>query len=137
MNKVRVISVQQPYAQMICLGIKQVETRHITTNYRGELYIHASLSYSKYLRKLTGQEPFNQYIKSHLDLPTGCIIGKVIVGDSLPVEQLMPIISQQEKQMGDYRDGRYGWLLRNPELLAKPIPCKGQLGIWYYELPTL
>lgn len=38
----KVLSLTEPYATLIKIGKKQVETRSWKTSYRGELYIHAS-----------------------------------------------------------------------------------------------
>ena len=38
----KVLSLTEPYATLIKLGKKKIETRSFKTNYRGELYIHAS-----------------------------------------------------------------------------------------------
>ena len=38
----KVLSLTEPYATLIKMGIKTIETRSWKTNYRGELYIHAS-----------------------------------------------------------------------------------------------
>ena len=40
--KVKALSLTEPYATLIKLGKKKIETRSFKTNYRGELYIHAS-----------------------------------------------------------------------------------------------
>lgn len=40
---VKVLSLREPFASLIKEKIKYVETRSWKTNYRGELYIHASL----------------------------------------------------------------------------------------------
>lgn len=38
----KVLSVRQPYASLICYGIKKAENRTWKTDYRGKLLIHAS-----------------------------------------------------------------------------------------------
>ena len=38
----KVLSVKEPFATLITNGIKKIETRSWKTNYRGELFIHAS-----------------------------------------------------------------------------------------------
>lgn len=43
-RKVKVLSIKEPYATLICNKKKFIETRSYKTNYRGELYIHASVS---------------------------------------------------------------------------------------------
>jgi hypothetical protein len=50
----KALSVRQPYAALICAGVKTVENRTWTTDYRGKLLIHASgkpmaLPYEDYL----------------------------------------------------------------------------------------
>ena len=39
-------------------------------------------------------------------------------------------IYEPELSFGDYRAGRYAWILENPRIIEKPIPYKGQQG--YY-----
>lgn len=38
----KVISLKEPFATLIMNGDKKIETRSWKTNYRGELFIHAS-----------------------------------------------------------------------------------------------
>ena len=40
----KVLSIREPWASLIMNKKKLVETRSFKTNYRGELYIHASLT---------------------------------------------------------------------------------------------
>ena len=40
----KVLSLIEPYATLIVEKKKKIETRSWKTNYRGELYIHASLT---------------------------------------------------------------------------------------------
>ena len=40
----RVLTLKEPFASLIGEKIKTIETRSWRTNYRGELYIHASIS---------------------------------------------------------------------------------------------
>ena len=39
----KVLSIKEPFATLIMDKDKMIETRSFKTNYRGELYIHASL----------------------------------------------------------------------------------------------
>ena len=38
----KTLSIRQPYATLVCAGVKRVENRSWTTDYRGRLLIHAS-----------------------------------------------------------------------------------------------
>lgn len=48
----KVISIMQPWATLIVLGHKKIETRSWNTKYRGEILIHAS----------AGKKPANRSI---------------------------------------------------------------------------
>jgi len=38
----KTLSVKQPWAYLLCAGIKDIENRTWKTNYRGRVFIHAS-----------------------------------------------------------------------------------------------
>ncbi len=156
----KTISILQPWASLVVLGHKKIETRSWNTKYRGELLIHASMG--KQYKKIGYGNPLLEYytelyengmIEHMASLSFGAIIGKVnleavipsenIDASGDPFQQSMLInsdrtkfasncatISLQEYAFGDYSDGRFGWLLSDPILFKEPIPCKGQLGIW-------
>jgi hypothetical protein len=67
----KTLSVKQPHATLICAGVKRVENRTWTTDYRGRLLIHASgdsLAYPSfdYLPK-KWQEVISRYIDTDDD----------------------------------------------------------------------
>lgn len=132
----KVLSLLQPWASLVVLGAKQIETRSWQTAYRGELLIHASLG--KKGGFLCRQPPFSRYIKDFDRLPFGAIIGSVVLTEIVPVERLsltneaLALLTLEEKAFGDYTEGRYAWLLQNPVPLPEPIFIKGSLGLWNY-----
>ncbi|MDD4187648.1 MAG: ASCH domain-containing protein [Bacilli bacterium] len=130
----KVLSVQEPWASLVKEQIKQIETRSWKTNYRGELYIHAS-------KKICTKKEFAEYTPqiSLLKEPIfdyGCIIAKCILDDCiLMTEEFIEEIKNNkiEYLCGDYQVGRYAWILKDIKPLVKPIPAKGSLGIWKYK----
>ena len=65
----------------------------------------------------------------------GNIICKVNLVDFLYMDQkFLDEISKnnQEYLCGDYRIGRYAWILENVEKIDIPIPKKGHLNIWSF-----
>ena len=139
--KVKVISLQQPWAHLVVSldhegnAFKEVETRSWKTNYRGELYIHASNKFLFSNLELCHQDKF--FKKSIPDvsvLESGCIIGKVNLVDCVPVESLDGKIGKQERTFGDYSPGRFAWVLEQPQKFIVPIPAKGALSIWEFDL---
>jgi activating signal cointegrator 1 len=139
----KVLSLIQPWATLIALGEKKIETRSWNTKYRGPLLIHAS----KKIDKIMYKEPFwsvleNQLIESS-ELPTGMIIAKCNLVDCFPIMQeskgfsaviqRIGFIEENEYHFGDYTPGRFAWIFKNVEILKEPIPAKGQLGLWNFD----
>lgn len=56
----KALSIKEPFASLVSLGIKRIETRSWKTNYRGEIYIHASLTKNK-MEKKEGKSYLNFY----------------------------------------------------------------------------
>jgi len=122
---VKVLSIREPYASLIKMKIKTIETRSFKTNYRGELYIHASLSKSNVDDEL-----------SKLVMPMyGKIICKCKLVDCvLMTENYVKEIKEKtpmEYKCGLYEAGRYAWILESVEEIDA-IKAKGKLGIWNF-----
>lgn len=125
----KVLSIKEPFATLIKDGVKIYETRSWKTNYRGELYIHASLG----LSKSDNVEKANKYLKS--EIKPGYILCKCELVDCIPMtEEFIDYINKEttESDYGKYSDGRFAWKLKVLEVLDEPIPAKGKLGIWNY-----
>lgn len=132
----RAISVMQPYASLIMAGIKLFETRSWSTDYRGRLGIHASKKISPEVLVLCNQEPLKTILQNMAcqdpeELPKGALIGSVELLDVKPTNLMKPDPTQ--KQLGDWRPGRYAWELAGPKTLKEPIGMIGRLSV--YELP--
>lgn len=71
----KAITLTQPWATLVAIGAKQIETRSWATSYRGPLAIHAAANYgrggAKAHKALCGTEPFcsvlNAACKAHYD----------------------------------------------------------------------
>ncbi len=128
----KVLSLKEPFATLIQTGYKHIETRSWNTNYRGELYIHAS---GKNIDKTM---LYNDFLKNIINqIPTQCgnIICKCNLTDCLYMdEQLINKVKENpiEYQCGDYQIGRYAWVLADITPI-EPIPAKGHLGIWNHN----
>ena len=128
----KVISIKETFATLIMNKIKLIETRSWKTNYRGELYIHAS---GKSLAKefLNNQYVF-ELIKD-LDMNYGNIICKVNLVDCIYMdEKFLKKIkkNKQEYNLGKYELGRYAWVFEDIVPIT-PIEAKGKLNIWNYN----
>jgi len=130
----KVISIIEPWASLIKEKVKYIETRSWQTKYRGELYIHASK------KKLTK----NNWIDCKEEIALlkdtyfkyGCIIAKCkLVDCKIMTKELIKEVSENpmEYLCGEYKVGRYAWILEDIEVLDDPIFAKGKLGIWEYK----
>lgn len=123
----KALSIREPYASLILSGVKKIETRSWKTNYRGELYIHASLGKSS---------PSPEVMKLVLYTNPGYILCKAMLVDCIYMTN--EYVEQMEKDnpteylCGDYQEGRYAWVLDDVEPV-QPILVKGHLGIWNYD----
>lgn len=146
----KVISLMQPWASLIAVGAKKIETRSWATNYRGELAIHASKKWGPDLEALlsywefqTGLSPLKGIpldlkketwsgVKKE-DLPFGSIVAVCKLVDCVKAEDFTVKQLEFERLFGDFAIGRFGWILNEVRPLEKPIPAKGRLGLWNYD----
>jgi activating signal cointegrator 1 len=147
----KALSLNQPWATLVALGEKKIETRSWKPSRFGTIAIHASKGFPKRAKAICGEnyflEAFRRLDFSPDNLPLGAIIGTVEVVGYLQSEvfrfehELHEMLfepygiefTEKEKAFGDYSANRYGWILKNPRMLAKPVPCKGALSLW--EVP--
>lgn len=142
----KALSLLQPWAGLLALGIKGFETRSWNTNHRGRVAIHASARIPKQglalLEELHRLDPMKGYNKGYLHdilTCTGCVLGEVDIVDTFNTDIDFVVrskISVQERLLGDYSPGRYFWQCENPVLYTHPIPAKGALSIWNWDKPA-
>ncbi len=155
----KVISLLQPWAILVALDLKGIETRSRASNHRGPLAIHASKGFPVWARELCALEPFktalfgeNGRFISYHDLPLGAVLATcqmmeccLIKEDGLyklfpgqphrKPEYYGPLPGEPERSFGDYTPGRYAYIWDEPKLLPKPVPAKGMLGLWEWTPP--
>jgi len=129
----KVLSLTEPCATLIKEKKKLIETRSWKTNYRGELYIHASKT--KIPKKWCENLEFMDLVKN-VPLNYGKIICKCKLVECIYMtEDYVNDIKKnhyEEYLCGDYKEGRFAWILEDIEAI-KPIDAKGHLGVWNYE----
>ena len=135
---IKVLSIRQPWAWLICSRIKDVENRTWKTNYRGRLYIHAGKSFDWNAIPFCvniNRPLLASLIKAHfvfsqkLRLSTydefGAIIGYVDFVDCV-----------QNSRSIWAEPGLFHWKFDNANFID-PIPLKGQLGIFEVDREIL
>ena len=121
----KALSLWQPWAQLIALGHKTIETRSWATVHRGPLLIHAA------------KRPLDEHARAlcaalhlHEDMPMGCIVALVDLVDVKPTTHFSGLFGdengQKERLLGDYRPGRYGWCLKLRKRFSFPLFTPGR-----------
>lgn len=115
----KALSVREPFASLIAHGIKSIETRTWSTNYRGDLLICAS--------KSKAEIDWNMVPKKHHNL----ILMKF--GSALCIAELFKIESMQTADQPDaccsIYPGAMSWHLRNIHKI-KPFEVSGKLRLF-------
>jgi activating signal cointegrator 1 len=145
----KALTVTQPWATLIAIGAKHVETRSWTTGHRGPLAIHAAHRFPAWARELCRTDPFRLVLDQvgmtgPEALPRGMVVATCRLAAVQPTSGPLPAawpVGRHEVVFGDYRPGRYAWLLTDITPLAHPVLARGALGLWSWEpgppLPAL
>jgi len=132
----KALSIPQPWATLVALAEKHHLTRPDSTDYRGPLVIHASAGPGpgEVDLALTLEHPVADKLLSHHELtafmiPYGALIAVAELTDCVPAASLRKL-SDQERALGDFREGRHAWRLEAVQPLLFPVPCLGGAGLW-------
>jgi hypothetical protein len=142
----RALSIKQPWAWLICAGYKDIENRNWSINksvlrYGGlpqRIYVHAgakvdndgAIQLWENKERLGIQGCINTWVEICNTWEQGAIIGEVdIVGCRFRFGEENGNLYSIWHEVG-----MYGFLLANPLLYDKPIPCKGKLGFFGVDL---
>ena len=140
----KAITIKQPWATLIALGLKKFETRSWRTKYRGPLAIHAGKSVDKEAcEEMWIKEVLAEHgITSWKQLPIGVVLATTELKECYAVEMNFcndavclkegPTLNGLEVKFGYYDEGRYAWLLSDVQVI-EPVPAKGQLSLWNWD----
>lgn len=125
----KAITVYQPYASFLAVGIKRLETRGWPTAYRGVIAIHASLN-SDYDGGLEDQiDAVANMGRRDIIRASGAIIGIATLTDCLPTGSLLGL-TELERRLGNFEPDRFAFRMEGAMPLDHPVPCRGKQGIW-------
>lgn len=116
----KALSLKQPWANLIALGWKTIETRTWRTNYRGPLLICASKTIDSHAAMEFKPVP---------PAPRGCAITLV---DLVTCRRMTK--ADEAVACCDVYPGAWAWILENVRPIEQ-FPVRGQLGIFEVELP--
>lgn len=140
----KALSLWQPWASLIAIGAKSIETRSWETLYRGPLAIHAAKKDGILLGDgfLNARQAFRDLgLQDSPQLPHGAIVATCELVDCLLITPTglergsvrIPFPSFAEQSFGNYTPGRFAWLLANVQRLETPIPCVGRQRLFNWQ----
>lgn len=131
----KALSLWQPWATGISLGLKKVETRGWETKHRGLLAIHAAKLWNKETKEAALRLFTADGLKDFPQLPKGAIVCVAELVDCvLMTDEFIAEQTEQELRWGDWRPGRYAWILKNAFPLDPPRSQRGRQGMFNVEL---
>jgi hypothetical protein len=123
----KALSFRQPWAELILQGRKTLDLRTYTTHYRGPLAVHASQTIERQACLQHGLDPDH--------LATGGLVGVVELVDVVPLTETEYAERRAEHLGGrSFREGMYGWVLRDPQRLHKAVPARGRMSLFNVDL---
>lgn len=135
------LSLKQPWASLICIGLKDVENRTWQTDYRGRLFIVASSTNvladfeQGHIHQSIVDEIQRQQKKGNVPmlntLPQSAVIGYVDLVDCTG-EEVESIWSY-----GSLEDGNVNWILENAYIFDEPQLVGIKAKYFLFEIPNL
>lgn len=146
----KAITLWQPWASLVAIGAKSIETRSWAPGYRGPLAIHAGQAWDGTLVRLCKSEPFAEVLEAaglcergprggwRTSLPFGAVVAVCRVADCLPTEEVFGVYGEtrHERAFGDYTPGRWAWVLSDLRQLPEPLPARGRQQLWEWDAPA-
>lgn len=141
----KAISLWEPWASAMAVGLKANETRNRPTQHRGQLAICSAKKIPSAVHVPNAvvcllwdnRSRFPGYHGNMMDLLLSLPFGKVVcvvdVYDCRPTELEKPQLRDEEIILGDYAPGRWVWKTRDYKKMDFPVPVIGRQG--FFNLP--
>ena len=134
----KALTLTQPWATLVAIGAKRIETRSWSTVYRGPLAIHAAKGFPDWARRMCNLSVFADALETNgisypNDLPLGVVVCTVELDIVEQITMFTELPPDPEFKFGDYTTGRFMWRLINLKRLPSPISAKGSLSLWEWR----
>lgn len=146
----RAITIRQPWASLIALGYKRMETRSWNTKVRGWVAIHAGLGMPAGLR--IGQRlPVGEFeverdrsgglllqgesLSWPYRLPMGAVVAVGELFQTRSTNSIEHKPDPREASLGDHSPDRFAWSLASVSGLRRPLYVPGAQGFWTWHYP--
>lgn len=138
----KALTLTQPWASLVALQQKRIETRSWSTPYRGELVIHAAKGFPKWAKETCEEDQFSTALGGMTadQLPRSqglCVVRLLACIKTTEMHKAEHVFgkkpSANEIYFGDYSEGRFAWLLEFVRPLEQTDPVRGALGLWDWK----
>lgn len=142
---IKALSLHQPWASLIAVGAKRIETRswgpprHLVGQ---RLAIHATKRIVRF-PDTRGYGTFNEAVAHHLGqdwtskIPTGAVVAVATLAGAKQIDLLTELPEGDELLFGEYELRRWMWALKDVRVVNPPIPIRGHQGIWNFDAGEL
>jgi len=115
------LSIRQPWVELILRGVKSIELRKWTTDYRGPLWLHAPMKMADLLVPDLGEAP----------LFVGGYVGSAVLRTILTLDPgRWEDWRVHHCDPGPYVPGYFGWVLSDIVRFREPLPAQGKPGLF-------
>lgn len=139
----RCLSCRQPWLDLMIAGPKTIEIRHWNTRHRGPLLLHAS--------RQVDREALDDFVAQSIlkkeYMPTlGAVLASGELKETFRYSSCEQFNNDTSKHLNPHIDNDdfaefdfFGWLITSVRALAKPVPLRGQLGLFNanYDLQSM
>jgi ASCH domain len=116
------LSIRQPWLELILRGLKSIELRTWTTDYRGPLWLHAPMKMDRF---------HDQLALGEARLFLGGYVGCAVLRTILPIDaRRWEGWRLDHRDPGPYAPGYFGWVLSDVVRFGEPLSAPGRLGLF-------
>lgn len=128
----KALSLTQPWATAMAIGVKEWETRSWPTGFRGLVAIHAAKRFPRWAKNFAMEirHEHSLFPQHPSEWPVGCIVAVGEIKECRSTEDIRGQLSETERKWGDYGDDRYCFKFQLLRQVIPPALCKGALGFW-------
>lgn len=136
----KAITLHQPWASLIAVGAKRIETRSWkppASLIGQKLAIHAGKRMVQLPASLYPE--YNAALRRHLGenwtvtIPAGAVVAVATLSSAQLITRLSELPDGDELLFGEYDYGRWMWRLDDVRPLDPPTPVRGHQGIWNFN----